>query len=60
METQNIGSDTAQSRIQDTVAVTMLAKGLKGEQNQASELLKSLGAAPQLPEGSGVRLDLFA
>ena len=60
METQNIGSDTAQSRIQDTVAVTMLAKGLKGEQNQAADLLKSLGSAPQLPEGSGVRVDLFA
>jgi len=35
----------------------VLAKGLKGEQEQAADLLKSL--AP-LPEGSGTRIDLFA
>jgi hypothetical protein len=57
MDTQGIGTEGAQSRILDQVATTMLAKGLKGAEEQASELLKSL---PPLPEGSGSRIDLLA
>lgn len=38
----------------------MLAKGLKGEQEQAAELIKGLGAAAPLPEGSGRSVDLLA
>ncbi len=60
METPNIGADSTKSRILDQVSVTMLSKGLKGEQEQAADLLKSLGSTPQLPEGSGARIDLLA
>jgi hypothetical protein len=60
MDAQSIGTDSAQARIQDQVATTMLSKGLKGEQEEAAELLKSLGPASPLPEGSGSRIDLLA
>jgi hypothetical protein len=58
MDTQGIGMDSAQSRILDQVATTMLAKGLKGAEEQAAELLKALPSP--LPEGSGTRIDLLA
>lgn len=49
--------DSAQSGLLEKVGVGMLAKGLKGAQEEAVDLLKSL--AP-LPEGSGTRVDLQA
>jgi hypothetical protein len=60
MDIQSIANDTAQSRIQEQFGVAMLAKGLKGEQEQASNLLKILGPASPLPEGSGSSIDLLA
>ena len=60
METPSIGTDSTQSRILDQVSVTMLSKGLKSEQEQADDLLKTLDSATQLPEGSGVSIDLLA
>ena len=57
MDIQSVGADSAQSKILDQVGVTMLAKGLKGEQEEAADLMKSI--AP-LPQGSGSLLDLQA
>jgi len=48
---------SAQSDLLAQVSTTMLSKGLKGEQEQSTDLLKTL--AP-LPEGSGAKVDLFA
>jgi hypothetical protein len=60
MDITAIGANAAQSGLLDQVGTTMLAKGLKGEQEQAADLLKSLGAAAPLPEGSGRNVDLLA
>jgi hypothetical protein len=60
MDTQNVGLDYTQANILGQVAVIMLSKGLKIEQADADELLKSLGPASPLPEGSGSRVDLLA
>jgi hypothetical protein len=57
MDIQSLSMDSAQSQILDQVGITMLSKGLKGAQEEATDLLKSL--AP-LPEGSGARVDLLA
>jgi hypothetical protein len=58
MDITSVSMDSAQARVQDQVGTIMLAKGLKGEEEQASDLLKILGAP--LPEGSGRNVDLFA
>ncbi len=60
MEIQSIGMDSARSGLLGQVNVTMLSKTLKGEQEQAADLMKVLGSAAPLPEGSGTRVDLFA
>lgn len=57
MDIQSISMGMSQSDILSKVGTSMLAKGLKGAQEEAVDLLKSL--AP-LPEGSGTRVDLFA
>lgn len=54
-----VGSGGSAYDLLAQVGTTMLAKGLKGEEQQMSDLLKGLGPAP-LPEGSGRRVDLFA
>jgi hypothetical protein len=57
----SVGSGASPNDLLAQVGTTMLAKGLKGEEQQMSELLKGLGpAAAPLPEGSGQRVDLFA
>jgi hypothetical protein len=60
MDIQGISMDSARSNLLDQVGVSMLAKGLKGEQAEAADLLKSLGQAAPLAEGTGTRIDLFA
>jgi hypothetical protein len=60
MDTQNVGLDYARANILDQVDVVMISKGLKIEQADADELLKSLGPSSPLPEGSGSRVDLLA
>lgn len=60
MDIQAISMDSARSNLLDQVGVSMLAKGLKGDQQQATDLLKSLNTAAPLPEGAGTRVDLFA
>ena len=60
MDIQSISMDSAQSRLLDQVGVSMMAKGLKGEEQDAADVLKSLDVRSPLPEGSGARLDLFA
>lgn len=52
--------DSARSGLLDQVGVSMLAKGLKGEEAEAADLLKSLGSPAPLADGSGTRIDLFA
>jgi len=52
--------DSARSSLLGQVGVSMLAKGLRGDQQQATDLLKSLNSAAPLPEGAGTRVDLFA
>jgi hypothetical protein len=59
MDISAISMDLTQSNLMGQVGTSMLAKNLKGEQEQAASLLKGLGAAP-LPEGSGQHVDLFA
>jgi hypothetical protein len=60
MNISSISMDSAQSSLLDQVGTTMLAKGLKEEQAQATDLLKGLGSPAPLPEGSGQRVDFFA
>lgn len=55
-----MSADSTRSALLDQVGTTMLAKGLKGEQEQAAGLLKSLGAPGPLPEGSGQLVDILA
>jgi hypothetical protein len=58
---QGASLDYAQSGLLDQVSVSMLSKSLKGDQEQAAELLQSLGSgSAPLPEDSGTRVDLFA
>jgi hypothetical protein len=52
--------ETAQSKVSDQVATSMLAKSLKGASEEGAELLKLLGPAGPLPEGSGAKVDLLA
>jgi|GEM_PF-2306541 len=57
----SVGSGGAPSELLDQVGTAMLAKGLRGAEQQMSDLLKGLGpASAPLPEGSGQRVDLFA
>jgi len=51
---------SSQANVLDQVGVVMLSRGLSAEQQQADDLLKSLGSAAPLPEGSGQRIDLSA
>jgi hypothetical protein len=60
MDITSVSMDTAQSSLLGQVGVTVLAKSLKGEQEQAADLLKGLASPAPLPEGSGQRVDLFA
>lgn len=59
MNISSVSMDTAQSSLQNQVGTVMLARGLRAEQEQASDLLKGLPSAAPLPEGSGQRVDLF-
>lgn len=52
--------DMAQSKLSDQVGTTMLAKSLGGMQEQGDALLKLLGPASPLPEGSGTKIDTYA
>ena len=52
--------ELAQSKLSDQVGTALLAKGLKTAEEQGSSLLKMLGSAAPLPEGSGQNVDLFA
>ena len=57
----SIGAGGTPYDLLDQVSTTMLAKGLKGQEQQMDDLLKGLGpAAAPLPEGSGQRIDVFA
>jgi len=49
--------ESAQTNLLEQVSTSMLAKELKGSQEQAVALLQSL---PPLPEGSGSLVDLLA
>ncbi|MGO8695562.1 MAG: YjfB family protein [Rectinemataceae bacterium] len=50
---------SSQANILDQVGVTMLSKSLKGTEQQAADLIKGLGSAAPLPEGSGEHIDIF-
>ena len=52
--------DMAQSKVADQVGTSMLAKSMKGMEEQGAELLKILGSPGELPEGSGQNIDTFA
>jgi hypothetical protein len=60
MDIQSLSVDMAQSKIQDQVGTTMLAKSLKGMDEQGAELLKLLGPVSPLAEGSGTKIDTLA
>ena len=60
MDIQSLSMETAQSKVSDQVATSMLAKSLKGASEEGAELLKLLGPAGPLPEGSGAKVDLLA
>lgn len=51
--------DMAQSKLADQVGVSMLAKSLRGIEEQGADLVKLLEPAP-LAAGSGSKIDLFA
>ena len=53
------GVNSGQSDLLARVGATVLSQGLKGQEQQASDLLKSLGPAP-LPDGSGEQIDTYA
>ena len=57
---RGLGSESAQSGIMAQVGVSMLAKSLKGEEQQSSDLLKIFGQPAPLAEGSGTKIDLLA
>ena len=58
---QDASTSYAQASLLDQVGTTVLSKSLKGEQEQAAELLQSLGTSPApLPAESGTQIDLFA
>jgi hypothetical protein len=59
MDIASVSMDMAQAGVQEQVGTTMLAKSLKGAEEQGAEILKLLGSAAPLPEGSGRRIDLF-
>lgn len=52
--------DMAQAKVSDQVGTAMLAKSLRGAEEQGSDLLKLLGPTAPLAEGSGTKVDLFA
>jgi hypothetical protein len=60
MDIQDASMESAQARLLDQVGTAMLSKTLKGTEDAAAELLKSLGTAAPLPEGSGSKLDFLA
>ena len=60
MDIASVSMNSAQANLQNQVGTIMLAKGLKGEQDQAADLLKILGSPAPLAEGSGQNVDLFA
>jgi hypothetical protein len=60
MDIQSLSMDMAQSKLSDQVGTTMLAKSLGGMQEQGDALLKLLGPASPLPEGSGTKIDTYA
>jgi hypothetical protein len=60
MDIQGASMESAQARLLDQVGTTMLSKTLKGTEEAAAELLKSLGSVAPLPEGSGSKLDFLA
>ncbi len=60
MDIQTLSVDSAQARILDQVGSTMLAKSLKGAQEESAELLGGLAQAAPLSEGSGAKLDILA
>jgi len=57
MDIQSLSMESAQTNLLEQVSTSMLAKELKGSQEQAVALLQSL---PPLPEGSGSLVDLLA
>jgi hypothetical protein len=59
MEISSIRMDGSQPYLLDQVGTAMLSKGLKADEQQAADIMRSLPPAP-LPEGSGERVDLFA
>jgi hypothetical protein len=59
MDIQGLSMDMAQSKLADQVGVSMLAKSLRGIEEQGADLVKLLEPAP-LAAGSGSKIDLFA
>jgi len=60
MDIQSASMISGQANVLDQVGVTMLSRGLKGEEQQATDLLKGLSTAAPLPEESGKQVDTFA
>jgi len=60
MDIQSLSQDMAQSKLSDQVGATMLAKSLKGMDEQGAALIKLLGPVSPLPEGAGGKVDTFA
>jgi hypothetical protein len=60
MDIQSLSMDMAQSKVADQVGASMLAKSLKGMDEQGAELLKLLGPVAPLASGSGEKVDTFA
>jgi len=60
MDIQSTSMELAQSKITDQVGTSMLAKSLKGMDEEASDLLKILGPVAPLASESGQKIDTFA
>jgi hypothetical protein len=60
MDIQTLSMDMAQAKVTDQVGTAVLAKSIKGMDEEGAELLKILDSAGPLPEGSGGKVDLLA
>jgi hypothetical protein len=60
MNISAVSMDLSGSYLRDVVGMSVLSKSLKGEEERAAELFKSLGTPAPLPEGAGTLVDLYA
>ncbi len=60
MNVSAVGLDLSGSYLRDMVGMSVLSKSLKGAEESAASLFKSIQAPAPLPEGSGTVVDLYA